>query len=101
MEGLAKEVRGLLLNAAWRAHGLGGWQPARGHVPRGGGGGAGAARLGAGQGRHRHPAFVLRKTTRACTLPRAIAVAMAAKLTGFVVWIVLSVFVMNAIASLR
>jgi hypothetical protein len=44
---------------------------------------------------------VLRKTTRACTLPRAIAVAMAAKLTGLVVWIVLSVFVMNAIASLR
>lgn len=44
---------------------------------------------------------VLRKTTHACTLPRAVAVAMAAKLTSLVVWIVLSVFVMNAVASLR
>ncbi len=45
--------------------------------------------------------IVLRKTTHACTLPRAVAVAMAAKLTSFVVWVVLSVFVMNAIAALR
>ena len=45
--------------------------------------------------------YVLRKTTHACTFPRAVAVAMAAKLTSFVVWILLSVFVMNAIASLN
>jgi hypothetical protein len=39
--------------------------------------------------------FTLMKTTHACTLPRAVGVAMAAKITSIIVWTLLAVILLN------
>jgi len=42
--------------------------------------------------------FTLMRTTHACTLPRAVAVTLAAKLASLIVWVLLSVALLNLLA---
>jgi hypothetical protein len=42
--------------------------------------------------------ITLMKTTHACTLPRAVAVTMAAKLASLIVWVLVSVALLNLLA---